>query len=276
MSKYLLDTSVLLQRPEVLAKVRPGLVFVVPGAVLRELQAVGGRRPERSNLLSLIRDAIRLGDVQVPEEKGASALQGGQGLSADVSIALLMAQAREAGEDLTLATEDRHLVRAASELGIPVLDAAGLDARLGSAPAADEILLKQAQKVRAAQRGALLRGLIGGLAAGLLGNVIASKFSLIVSTINVWGTLLLLLAIACLLYWCRGRYRLMYGSAEVFVGFSAAARVFWPRFVYAEAKASDVFQVLAGLYIMIRGFDNMGKALAGTRWEKSWRRFSGE
>jgi rRNA-processing protein FCF1 len=268
MPRFLVDTSVLLRSPEVLAKTVPTGTFLVPAAVLRELRgtrAVAGRE----QLFGLIKEAADRGSVEILDERTESA-GAGRGLSADVAITMHLA--RHGGDDLILATEDRDLFRAAVELGVPVVDSAGLAAKLAAAPVNNQPLLDRARTVIKAQRRSLVLGIGVGVAITILTNLAATRASLILSTLHVWGTIVLLAVLAVFLYWFRGRYRLMYGSAELFVGFSASARAFWPRFSYAELNAAGALQVIAGLYVMVRGLDNVGKALEKTRWNDWWRR----
>lgn len=42
------------------------------------------------------------------------------------------------------------------------------------------------------------------------------------------------------------------------------ARVFWPKFDYTTLGAADYLQILAGIYVMVRGLDNIQKGSKGT------------
>jgi hypothetical protein len=196
-------------------------------------------------VLKLVKEAANRGSGQILDEKPEGQVRESSGGFADMAITMHMARAKERGEDLILATEDRDLVRAAAELGIPVLDTPGLVAKLAASPVTNQPLFDQAQALVRAQRRSLVRGVALGVALSVLANIIAAYIAVILSTINVWGTLVLLVTLALCLYWFRGQYRLMYGSAEFFVSFSASARVFWPRFVYKELIATDILQVVA-------------------------------
>ena len=272
MPRFLIDTSVLITNPQVLAKAGPSGIFLIPAAVLRELRGGSSRTTGGQQLLKLVEEATSRGGVQILDETIEGHFREPRTASADIAITIHMARAKEHGDDLILATEDRDLVRAAAELGIPVVDTAGLVTRLAAAPITNQPLLDQAQALVRVQRRSLVRGVALGVAASVLANIVAGYITVILSTINVWGTLILLTTLALCLYWFRGWNRLMYGSAEFFVGFSASVRVFWPRFVYTELNATDILQVVAGLYVMVRGLDNVDKALTGTRWEAAWRR----
>lgn len=48
--------------------------------------------------------------------------------------------------------------------------------------------------------------------------------------------------------------------------------VFFPNFDYSKLGAVEVIQVLGGLYVMVRGLDNVGKGTEGTRLEQFWKK----
>ena len=98
----------------------------------------------------------------------------------------------------------------------------------------------------------------------------------IVRTVTVWGTFAALAIVGTCLYALRGRFRLTYGVAESTIGFVTAAKVFAPTFNFGTVDWRDLLSILAGLYVVVRGLDNVGKALEATSYESAWRRFSGE
>src|SRR5438876_11518738 len=107
MPRFLLDTNVLLRRPELLSKAGPAVRFMIHAAVFSDLDRVRGQSSERQRLLRLINDAVDLGTVQVVggkiENYGTRAPRKGT----DTAIGLYLARARQSGEDLVLVTEDR-------------------------------------------------------------------------------------------------------------------------------------------------------------------------
>ena len=78
------------------------------------------------------------------------------------------------------------------------------------------------------------------------------------------------------LYALRGRFGITYGVAELTIGFLTAAKVFVPTFNFGTVGWRDLLSILAGLYVVVRGLDNVGKALEATPYDSAWRRFSGE
>jgi hypothetical protein len=99
---------------------------------------------------------------------------------------------------------------------------------------------------------------------------------ILISTLPVWGTILAIVVVGVGFYVVRGRFRLFYGVNETFLGFFASVQAFVPRFEYEILTTAEWLQVIAGLYIVVRGLDNIGKALEGTPWHAGWRWLSGE
>ena len=108
---------------------------------------------------------------------------------------------------------------------------------------------------------------------GLLANQNIDK---IIETVNIWGTVFLVILSAFFLYFLRGRMRLSYGITEFLFGIIVSVRTFYPDFDLKNLKSIIIFQIVAGLYIMIRGLDNIGKGLKGTFLEPYWCIYSGE
>ncbi len=75
-----------------------------------------------------------------------------------------------------------------------------------------------------------------------------------------------------LLFLWRERLRLSYGILEVVVGAITSYAVFPTRFSDGAPDSVIYLQLLAGLYIIVRGLDNIGKGLVGTVAERGWRR----
>lgn len=83
----------------------------------------------------------------------------------------------------------------------------------------------------------------------------------IVSIINIWGTVILILIIGCLFYLFRSKNRLGYGLFETIVGIISSISVFLPNFDYTSLNANKLLQLLGGIYIIVRGMDNIGVGL---------------
>lgn len=132
--------------------------------------------------------------------------------------------------------------------------------------------LHSANKITSSQKRHLLINLITGVLSSILGGLIVTYINLIVSTITVWGTLIMILFLGIFLFWFRENYKLSYGIFEFIVGFIMVLYVFYPLFEYSKIETKDILQILAGLYVMVRGMDNISKAIIGTRLEVIWKK----
>ena len=78
-------------------------------------------------------------------------------------------------------------------------------------------------------------------------------------------------------YWLRGRFRLIYGMCEIGVALVIISLTFYPQThnlliqmpTFYEILLSKGVGVLGGIYVMVRGLDNMDTALP-TRWRGIW------
>jgi hypothetical protein len=74
----------------------------------------------------------------------------------------------------------------------------------------------------------------------------------------------------------RGRYLLVYGVAGTAVGYFTAIRFVFPTNNINTIDLVQRTSLVGGLYIIVRGLDNIAKGLEKTRYEGLWRRYSGE
>jgi VIT1/CCC1 family predicted Fe2+/Mn2+ transporter len=110
---------------------------------------------------------------------------------------------------------------------------------------------------------AQLFGAILSILTFLFGDAfIAYYFNLLIVTLPVWGTVILLFILGFVVYAIRSRMRLYYGIIEFFIGLYSSVSVFTPkRFDYTDLSVLEIIQILGGIYIMVRGLDNVSKAL---------------
>ncbi len=130
----------------------------------------------------------------------------------------------------------------------------------------------KAEKVVSSQRRYIFTSFVLGVLASAAGNIIYSNLDLLVSTITVWGTMVGLPILGLALFWYRENFRLSYGAFEFCVGLIMSYYVFFPTFSYSGLGVTEGIQILGGLYVMVRGLDNVGKGVNGTRLETLWKK----
>ena len=84
---------------------------------------------------------------------------------------------------------------------------------------------------------------------------------------------------AVLFYWLRCRYPLIYGFIEIIVALVVIYITFLPPDTYMALEGSSAYGqflrkaagVIGGIYIFVRGMDNVSRGLP-SRWRKTWNR----
>lgn len=275
--RYILDTSALLQHPEILSRAG-SRKLVIPEAVLHEL-SFRGREGARSGIASLIAQASERGAKIVPSpstlkndllasDRNAQRLNG-----ADIDIARIAIDYAEKllPSAVCVVTSDRALAMFLSSRGIRATSGSEFLAEAAADPP-DAELQGSATKFVNLQWRHLTASLVVGALGSLIANLGYSKFSYLVSTISVWGTVVALPCLGVFLFWYRQKYRLSYGVFEFIVGVMMTYYVFFPNFSYAALNVVEGIQILGGLYVMVRGLDNVSKGVEGTRVEPFWQR----
>jgi hypothetical protein len=113
----------------------------------------------------------------------------------------------------------------------------------------------------------LFAGIIIGIVFTLLAVLIYLKLNVLVSTMNIWGTITAIIVLGIVLFIIRERQRLGYGIFEFLVGVLSIVVIFYSDdFDYSKINfTTDIYlKIAAGLYIMVRGQDNIFRAIKDT------------
>lgn len=293
MRHFVLDTSIIIRDPSALAKSSDQTRIVVPQAVILELARISSSNKSIRPTLKLLQDAFNHGvyRLDLPDSyalsSAATQIPGSLRFNASDFIILKSVETYAKhlidpsdSKNVFFVTEDKDLFQQAEALGINVIDYSGFKAALQSVSVSDDSINRRGHAVLRGRKRAELIWFASGIGSGVLASIIASlatvRFRSIVATINIWGTIVLLPLLGVFLFWWRSRYRLSYGIGECAFGLITTLGVFIPQFDYTRLTALSVVQVLAGLYVIVRGMDNIGVGLEGTRFERPWTRVFGE
>jgi rRNA-processing protein FCF1 len=275
--RYILDSSALLQTPEVLARAG-SRKLLVPEAVLREL-SVRGREGMRNRIGDLINQAAARGvkivrspntpiDDLLAIDRNAQRISG---VAIDIARTAIEYSDRFGPSGVCVVTFDRVLSDFLSSRGITAITGVQfLQQSLADIPDAE--IQRSAKSFAASQWRFVALSIVLGVLLSLLGQLAFSRLSYLVSTVSVWGTVVALPLLGVTLYWYRQKYRLSYGIFEFIVGFVMTLYVFFPTFSYTALTVVEGIQILGGLYVMVRGMDNVSKGVEGTRVESVWRK----
>ena len=96
----------------------------------------------------------------------------------------------------------------------------------------------------------------------------ASNLERLLGWTGPWGVIVGLPLTGIVLYWIRCHYRLAYGIFEFLVGGAIGGSSFLPGFAIPDIDFKFLVQLTSGLYVMVRGLDNIEKGLVGTQYKE--------
>ena len=268
MIKYIiLDTNVLIRYPEILSTKNPGIKLIIPTKVLHELTRSQSRLGDNSLFLGLKeaqeKGTVTITDVPTEWNEKTDLINKYRIDGPDIDILLYALSIKAAnGSGVAIATQDKELLRAASENHIQPLTIQELVKEVKNTPTDSDVSEKIENHKNIAARGILIN-IITSVIVAFLTNITKNNFDTIVAYLPVWGTITAIVIFGIGLFVLREKMRLGYGIFEFIVGVSTTIWIFPSGFDYSkiEFDMDFGFKLLGGLYIMVRGQDNIIKGL---------------
>lgn len=265
--KYLiLDTWIVLQNPGALGVTLPTYQIVILDIVVRQIEMIASKRRDAALLPALIRESAEKRIIQIDRTPSGSAgeLEGTSPVAFDALIFQYLKQLREREVEFAFVTTDQDLIVLCAAAGIPLLGQTEFAFLLSRPQASDSAVRAKAGSIRRSQWVHYGITILLGVGSSTVASFLFPYLQRAFASINIWGTLAALFCCGIAAYVFRARKRLLYGVFEFTFGFIFAARVFWPQFDYAALTPTDYLQILAGVYVMVRGLDNVQKGSRGT------------
>jgi rRNA-processing protein FCF1 len=254
---YILDSGAIAQRPEILAHAAAG-DLLIPEAVVDDIR---GRRDRglSGDLQDLLDRAIEAGAVVAPSTDGGTA-------------ELAVKCAGEGGTtNVRVVTSDRRLIRRLAAKDVASISADHLLAELATASADTGIELA-ARRILSAQHRYLAVGLAIAVAATGVAILVVRNHQLIFHTAPDWIVPIALLLAGLLFFWWRERDHLSYGLFEVMIGLLISSQSIVTLPSPYELSTAKSIQLVGGLYVMVRGLDNVDRSIEDTRLGGWWKR----
>jgi hypothetical protein len=281
---YVLDGNVFLSRTEVIAAIEPDAEISVSHEILEDIEdaLLLGRLSTRrfARVVALVNEKrVRLKFVpRLPRDEDSSQDALLSALSSGLpprevevaSIALNLVK-EHSSDSVTVISDSNSLAHFLRSNGISTLHATEVLRRNAGLVNA-ELLAQLVNFSREMLAKAVLSMVGGGVISGVLG-VLFTHRERIFSTFPLWGTILILPITGIAFYWFRERYRLSYGAAETGVGLLTMYSAVFVGFDFSSVDYGHPVQILGGLYVMVRGLDNIAKGLQGTRLAPMWNRY---
>lgn len=272
---YILDSSVLIRFPGALSKVG-ALKIVIPKAVLSEIDLISIKKNSR-NMAQVIATAIEAG-VQIASPKSyrlSNMVKAGQHNLSSIDIEIveialdMFVDAPQAPP--VVVTDDEELSLVLNELGINTKRGREFIAIIKNSKT-NLAVQSSVKQLIDFQIGYLLLSVLVGAFITASGFVVYLNATLLAETSTVWLTIVAVPLIAIILFWIREHFRLTYGFTEFFVGHLMTYLIFYPTFTYSSIGLTECLQILAGLYVIVRGLDNIGKGISGTWFDAYWKK----
>lgn len=274
MKNIILDTSILLRQPRILGLTIPDTKFLIPVTIVEELiERTRQRGAKFDRRVDLIEKAAKQGTVSILalDESAIKQFRESHNLTklskADISIVAIATSLKSKNEDVTIATLDNDIIKFAqdnkigvlSEIGVSELSSTFTESKTDNNNIQTEIVSYENK-----ERQSFWKGISIGIFATLIAIFAFKNIELVISTINVWGTIAIILLAGFGLFIFREKQRLAYGVFEFLVGVVAIISLFAPNDFDFNAITFNLdfnIKLIGGLYIMVRGQDNIVKAL---------------
>jgi hypothetical protein len=266
MTKVILDTSILIAYPAILAVESSEFEFIVPDLVVEKISKFKDNTP---SLMSLVSNARNAGTIKI--EAAASSNEGVRaGVIVDYvsfQIANFGKYLLEQNQNVIVATENKKLQDFCNLNNIPSKGLSDLLTLIDSSKTVNTEIEIQTKSFSNQQFRRVLLGFFWGTLFALL--IVWGYLNVIkiVQTIQIWGTVTATFILGIFLFYFREIQRQIYGVIEFVVGIASVFMLFYPEFdlTKIDINAGLFIKISGGLYIMVRGQDNIYKSLEGKK-----------
>ncbi|MBT2620842.1 hypothetical protein [Chryseobacterium sp. ISL-6] len=278
MTNIIIDSNIIVRYPQILGLRIPNINFIIPLEVISELNIRSEKRGAAYDVrLDLIEKAIKEGTISIINSDGPTLAKYNRLLynnrlsSVDIALLAGAIEFKNKNQQVKIATLDKIVIDIAEQYDIQVLSKNEILNFLSEFN--DDGLKKESIEhlilnYENTETKTFLKGLSIGIITCLIGIILYNNIELIISKINIWGTIIMILLVGICLFIFREKQRLSYGFFEFFVGVGAIIILFIPNnFNYQKLQFTLDFnlKLLGGLYIMVRGQDNIIKAIKDTK-----------
>jgi|GEM_PF-2768017 len=274
--KYLvLDEDTIIVYPKVLSLSVPGYTIIIPPQIVSTLARFGHRKawgqPLPPSLIHLVNEAINKGLVTVDNTSISveewNALLSKYNLNIfTLGVFASALHLKRSGQDVKIATHVSEILNAAKDYEIDTLSVHDLIEEVGNATKNEEISkIIQNYEIRQA-REIYTKGAIAAISTSLA-LLLREYYQPIVQTLPIWGTTILILLLGISLFVFREKQKVSYGITEFILGAITAIYYLpsWSDYSQIVEHSDTSLKIAGGLYIMVRGQDNIIKGLQGTK-----------
>ena len=281
MTKIILDTNIILRHPKVLGLEIPDTTFLIPSDVIEELNIRAGQRgvlfDQRMDLIRKASDQGTISIIYLEDsilKKYINIFRSHNISGADLAIVALAIESKNSKDNVKIATSDREISKIAANpiYKIDILsdvDMANLLAGFKEPTINNDTIQNKISNYEKKEKINFGMGILTGLLVAIVVNVAFNNIQRIILSINIWGTIVAAPILGVALFVFREKRRLSYGVSEFVVGILGIFSLFQSTdFDYSKINFNLDFSIklIGGLYIMVRGQDNIVKAIKDNKF----------
>lgn len=260
MKKIFLDSEIILRHPELLSLKRDDAELIIPDAVLREVQAQ--RRAGFGDINNLIQNSKAKGYVSIVSIPDLPADTPGDTIWSVVDTSVIRylrtIQAKTDGNEVIFVTDDKMTVGEAKFAKVTVWsDRELIDFYRTPGSIKDADIKKEAIQIENKVRWGILSNLLLAILFLVSLVLIVRYYGDIVDRLKNTILIIILVVFGFLLFEVREKRRQLYGFVEVGFGVLTITIVFYPYLI--SNNWDKLFKIAAGLYVIVRGLDNLYK-----------------
>ncbi len=274
MKAFILDTTTIIWAPNIFTHKYEAAKIIIASSSIDEIKEASKKFPSFKQTLDLIEKSKTEGIVEIYNVIGIESSKS-ISLPGDSYIVNLALKIKKDYKKVSIISGHQWIIREAEKASIGIVNKTELDKFIISGSALTLNLFSLSDNIKRNQR---LSIIVSVLVSSISAILIFFNWVSIVkcfSQINIIIIIVLIILFPMLVYWLRGRVLLFYSLLEILVGLVAMLKVFMSRLDFSTIDGNSVLQLLAGIYITVRGQDNLGKYLKYTKFRDFWEKYSG-
>jgi hypothetical protein len=270
------DISFLVE-PRFMAVQDPAYEVLSTPAAIDAVAELAPRIHGDAHVPAILDRAIREGTVTLKDvsseiptnEPDLAMLSALRGSERSVVLAAIAAKRRNEAADLWVSCYSDDAIRIGNKLGVRTASPNIIKYAIRNAVRHEGLALDIAalRRHRTFGRLGVLAVFLGTIYVGV--RAVAAARGIVAPT-SSWAVALGALVLGLGLFLFRSRDRIRYGLAEIAFGCVLAATAFVSKSPGEHVSFVKLLQTLGGVYGIVRGLDNVGTGLKGTRYERWW------
>lgn len=277
METFVLDTNVLIRDSTIIERWSPNFRIIIPAVIFSELDRVLHRlQGQTGKFWETLELAKKSGFVKVVENQIDTENKQEQYFDkrlspVDIQIFELCKTLSKKDKNVILVTDDRPLKATAELAKIKTLNFYQFQNHISDFKTTTINQLKKNETIKHYQTKRFIYGFTSGIILSFAIILVIKYFEQIYNTLNIWSSIISVLLAGIVFFIFRLKARMFYGLLEFGFGALICIRALSiSAFHFNSLDIVDMIQIIAGIYVMVRGLTNIDEGIKGTIIEPFW------